>query len=321
MKKVGGLEDPIRIGISACLLGDEVRFDGGHKRDRFLTDILGPFVEWVPVCPEVEAGFGVPREPMRLVSRDGDVRLLTVRTGIDVTERMRRFSRTRVEALDDERLSGYVLKNNSPSCGMTRVKVYSGSVPSRTGSGLFAAALRSRFPHLPVEEEGRLSDPRLRDNFIERVFAYRRVRELFAGRWTVGALVRFHTAHKLTLMAHSPKAYNELGRLVAHAATTERRDLETRYVDGFMTALATIATPRRHVNVLQHATGYFKKLLDEDSRAELRSTIDDYRQGLIPLIVPITLVRHHARHYRVSYLAGQTYLEPHRMMMRAGFGL
>jgi len=309
----------LRIGISACLLGREVRYDGGHKRDRFLTDTFGRFVEWVPVCPEVEAGFGTPREAMRLVDDDGRLRLVTVKTAVDLTSQMEGFARRRVEQLAAENLSGYVLKKDSPSCGVDRVKVYNQhAVPSRSGQGLYAAALCARHPHLPVEEEGRLSDPRLRDNFVERVFAYRRLRELFAGRWTVGSLVRFHTAHKLTLMAHSVAAYRELGRLVAAAKTAKRSDLRDDYTRGFMTALAAIATPRKHTNVLQHMTGYLKKVLDDGSKAELQATIEDYRTGLVPLIVPITLLRHHVRHHGVAYLAGQTYLEPHprELMLR-----
>jgi len=270
--------DRIRIGISSCLLGEEVRFDGGHKRDRFLTDTFGRFVEWVAVCPEVEAGFGTPREAMRLVGAGGRLRLLTVKTGVDLTDRMARYAHERVERLARERLSGYVLKKDSPSCGLERVK----------------------------------------DNFVERVFAFRRLQELFAGRWTVGGLVRFHTAHKLTLMAHAPRAYPELGRLVARAKRLARPEVERRYTERFMRVLETMATPRRHVNVLQHITGYFKTLLDDDGRAELRATIEEYGAGLVPLIVPITLIRHHVRHHGVAYLAGQVYLEPHprELMLR-----
>jgi uncharacterized protein YbgA (DUF1722 family)/uncharacterized protein YbbK (DUF523 family) len=312
-------ERPVRIGISACLLGQEVRFDGGHKRDRFLTDTFGQFVQWVPVCPEVEAGFGTPREAMRLVSADGRLRLVTVKTGIDLTDRMETYARRRVEQLARETLSGYVLKKDSPSCGLERVKVYDAHrVPSRSGRGVFAAALHDRHPFLPLEEEGRLSDPRIRDNFIERVFAYRRLQDLFGGRWTVGSLVAFHTAHKLTLMAHSIKAYQELGRLVAGAKSSSRADLQSRYTEGFMRALETMATPRRHTNVLQHMAGYFKTTLDPASKAELQATIEDYRQGLVPLIVPITLVRHHVQRHAVTYLAGQVYLQPHpkELMLR-----
>jgi len=310
---------PIRIGISTCLLGEPVRFDGGHKRDAFLTETFGRFVEWVPVCPEVECGFGTPREAMRLVRAGPGVRLLTVKTSIDLTEAMERYSRSRVAALADEDLSGYVLKKDSPSCGLERVKVYDRhGTPARGGRGLFAAALVEAFPHLPVEEEGRLADPRLRDNFIERVFAYWRLRGLFASRWTVGDLVRFHTAHKLLVLAHAPERYRRLGRLVAGARGMARRNLEQRYVAGFMDALAELATTRRHTNVLQHMAGYFKDRLDAASKRELAGTIDDYRRGLVPLVVPLTLIRHHARTLDVAYLAGQTYLEPHpkELMLR-----
>jgi len=309
---------PIRIGISACLLGQQVRFDGGHKRDAFLTETFGRFVEWVPVCPEVECGLGTPREAMRLVRADRDVRLVTVKTAVDLTPTMRRFARSRVAALAAEDLSGYVLKKDSPSCGLERVKVYDRGQSTRSGRGLFAEALVEAFPYLPVEEEGRLADPRLRDNFVERVFAYWRVRGLFARRWTLGELVRFHTAHKLLLLAHSPEAYRRLGRLVARARTMGRRDLERSYVATFMQALATLATARRHTNVLQHIAGYLKNLLDAASKQELGDTIEDYRRGLVPLVVPLTLVRHYVRVYDLTYLSGQLYLEPHpkELMLR-----
>ena len=312
---------PIRIGISSCLLGQKVRFDGGHKRDDFLTGTFSNYVEFVPVCPEIEAGFGTPREPMRLVRDDAGaaVRLITVKTGIDLTSRLAVFSRRRAKQLEAEDLCGYVLKKDSPSCGMERVKVYDHNmVPSKIGQGLFAEALIARFPFLPVEEEGRLVDPQLRDNFVERVFAYRRLRDLFESRWTTGSLVAFHTAHKLTLMAHSIAAYQQLGRLVASAKGTPRDQLRARYTEGFMTALAAIATPKRHTNVLQHMAGYFTKLLDAPSRAELASAIEDYRLGLVPLIVPITLLRHYVRQHGMTYLAGQVYLDPHpkELMLR-----
>jgi len=309
---------PIKVGISACLLGDEVRYDGGHKRDTFLADTFGRFVEWVPVCPEVECGLGTPREAMRLVRVGKDVRLITVKTETDLTARMETFARRRLPTLMLEGLSGYVFKKDSPSCGLERVKVYDGGAPTRSGRGLFAAALVDRLPHLPVEEEGRLSDARLRDNFVERVFAYWRLRALFDSAWTVGALVRFHTAHKLIVMAHSPEAYRELGRLTAEAAGRARADVARRYEQGFMKALTVIATPRRHTNVLQHMLGYFKDRLDRASKAELAAAIEDYRRELVPLIVPITLFRHHVRVHDMEYLAGQLYLDPHpkELMLR-----
>jgi len=183
---------------------------------------------------------------------------------------------------------------------------------------LFAAALIEACPNLPVEEEGRLADPRLRDNFVERVFAYWRLRGLFGARWTVGDLVRFHAGHKLLLLAHSTDAYWQLGRLVAAARRMPRRDVEQRYVERFTQALAQLATPRRHTNVLQHMSGYFKDRLDAASKRELAETIADYCRGLVPLVVPLTLVRHHVRTLDVPYLAAQTYLQPHpkELMLR-----
>jgi uncharacterized protein YbgA (DUF1722 family)/uncharacterized protein YbbK (DUF523 family) len=296
-----------------------VRFDGGHKRDDFLVRALGPFVEWVPVCPELESGLGVPRESMRLVADGSAVRLLTVKTARDVTATVERWAGKRLPDLGRQDLSGFILKKDSPTCGMERVRVYAASgIPQKTGQGLFARALLERYPHLPVEEEGRLADPRLRENFIERLFAYNRVRALFAARWTVGQLVAFHTVHKLTLLAHVPAAYQRLGKLVAQSKTLPRAEVQTAYTDGFMGALKVIATRGRHVNVLEHMLGYFKRSLDDDSRAELRAVIDEYGRGLVPLIVPLTLLKHHIRRQGVEYLAAQVYLHPHpaELMLR-----
>jgi uncharacterized protein YbgA (DUF1722 family)/uncharacterized protein YbbK (DUF523 family) len=312
------VERPIRIGVSSCLLGCKVRFDGGHKKDDFLVNTFGNWVRWVAVCPEVEVGMGTPRESIRLVSTAGGVRVLAPRSGADWTDAMTAFASARVEKLATEDLCGYVLKKDSPTCGMERVKVYGAGMPTKSGRGVFATALLLRFPNLPVEEEGRLCDPRLRDNFVERVFAYHRLRRFFAGRWTVGGLVAFHTAHKLQLMAHAPAAYAALGRLVAGAKSVPREEFRRSYEDGFMAGLKAIATAKRNTNVLHHILGYFKTLLDVESRAELLGLIEDYRSGLMPLVVPVTLIRHYVRLFEVAYLAGQTYLEPHpkELMLR-----
>ncbi|MDX1648985.1 MAG: DUF523 and DUF1722 domain-containing protein [Myxococcota bacterium] len=311
---------PVRIGISSCLLGEPVRWDGGHKRDAFLTRVLEPFVEWVPVCPEVEAGMGVPREPVHLVHDDDGVVMVGTRSGLDHTDAMRRWSRRRVAELLAEDLCGYVLKKDSPSCGMERVKVRSprGGPGRREGRGLFAEALIAADPWLPVEEEGRLNDPVLRESWIERVFAFRRLRTFFGRRWSVGDLVRFHTAHKLQLLAHAPAAYRELGRLVAGARDLRRDELERRYREGFMGALGRRATRARHQNVLEHAIGHFKKRLDPEVRAEMLRHVRDYREGLVPLVVPLTLIRHYVERLPVEYLAEQVYLEPHpkELMLR-----
>ena len=311
---------PLRIGISSCLLGDEVRFDGGHKRDAFLTGTLAPFVEWVRVCPEVEVGMGIPRETLRLVNVSGDTRMITTRTAIDYTDGMREYAARRTQQLESMDLRGYVLKKDSPSCGMERVKVYdsAGTAPARTGVGIYAAVLKDRFPALPIEEEGRLQDPVLRENFIERVFAYDRLRELFNGRWTLPRLIAFHTAHKMALLAHSTTAYHELGRLVATGKALARTELRARYEQLFMRTLARPATTARHTNVLQHMAGHLKKVLDDGSKQELVACIEEYRRELVPLIVPLTLLRHHVRAHGVAYLSGQTYLEPHprELMLR-----
>ncbi len=299
---------PVRIGVSSCLLGQPVRFDGGHKRHDFLVDTLGPRVEFVAVCPEVELGLGTPRQTLRLIRRGDDVRMVMA-DGHDYTTAMRAYARRRVEQLKDEDLSGYVLKKDSPSCGMVRVKVYDqhGS-PSRGGRGLYAEALLERWPHLPVEEEGRLFDEALRENFLERVVAYHRLQSLFAGRWTVGGLVAFHTAHKLAVLAHSTEGYRRLGRLVADATQMPRAELRDAYTAGLMEAMRLIATPRKHTNVMQHMLGYFRPMLDAGDRNELLTAIEDYRLGRISRLVPMTLLRHHVRRCQVAYLAGQTYV-------------
>jgi uncharacterized protein YbgA (DUF1722 family)/uncharacterized protein YbbK (DUF523 family) len=309
----------IRVGVSSCLLGQKVRYDGGHKRDPFLTEVFGRFVEWVPLCPEVELGLGIPREPIRLVRNGADVSLVGERSGTDHTRAMRAWSRKRVRQLDELDLCGFVLKKGSPSCGMERVRVYDRNrVPSKTGRGVFADLLLSQLESLPVEEEGRLNDPRLRENFVERVFAYRRLRSLFSGRWTVGDLVSFHTVHKLQLLAHSPKEYRELGGLVAEAKRIPRKVVRSRYESDFMRALSRRATPRRHVNVLQHILGQVRGRVDEGIREEIHGMIEDYRTGLIPLVVPITLLAHYVRLAEIPCIRDQVYLQPHpkELMLR-----
>jgi uncharacterized protein YbgA (DUF1722 family)/uncharacterized protein YbbK (DUF523 family) len=305
-------QTPIRVGISTCLLGLRVRFDGGHKHDRYLTDTLGQFFEWVPVCPEVELGLGTPRESIHLIQIDGDVRLRTTKTEKDLTSSMQTFVRKRVAALQSDHLCGYILKKDSPSCGMERVRIHQGKgSPLKIGKGLFAEGLMSRFPNLPVEEEGRLCDPRLRENWVERVFAYHALCQLWSGRWNIGDLVKFHTRYKMVLLAHDDKGYRQLGTLVANAKSLPRSDLREQYESTFMKALKRIATVRKNTNVLQHMLGHFKKRLDADVRQEIVTHIDDYRKGLVPLIVPLTLIRHYVRMLDVPYLKDQVYLNPH----------
>jgi len=323
-------KERVRIGISACLLGDEVRYDGGHKRDDFLADRLARFVTFVRVCPEVEIGLGTPRDPIRLVRAGGALRLVNPKTGDDHTDAMTRYAARRVREIAALDLSGYVLKKNSPSCGMERVKTYdTKGVPAKSGSGLFARALLDALPDLPVEEEGRLLDSDLRENFLTRVFVYRRLRDVFAGadagadpprRWTIGDLVRFHTAIKLLLFAHEPRAYESLGRLVAGAKSRARSPIAAEYARTLMAALARVPTRRRHVNVLQHMAGYFTDRIDADARAELAGVIVEFRRGEIPLEAVLTLVRHHVRTHGIDYLTGQIYLEPYPKGLARGIG-
>ncbi len=305
-------ERPLRLGVSSCLLGAAVRFDGGHKRDRFLTDVLAPYVEWVPVCPEVELGMGTPREAVHLVGNPDAPRMMGTKTGRDHTAAMRRFAAARVRALAALDLSGYVFKKDSPSCGVERVRVYGANgPPARRGRGLFAAAFTAAYPAIPVEEEGRLQDPVLRENFIERIFCYRRWRSLLADRPTRGALVAFHTAHKFLVLAHSPRAYAALGRLVAAHGGARPAAPAQRYGEELMVALAVPATVKKHVDVLQHIAGFCREHLSSGERRELAGVIDDYRRGLVPLVVPITLLRHHADRHDVASVKGQVYLSPH----------
>ena len=313
------MTERIRILVSACLLGEKVRYDGGHKRDLFLNETLGPFVEWVRICPEVDCGLPVPREAMRLVGDPSRPRLVTNRTGIDHTERMERWAMARLDALSGLDLCGYVCKKDSPSSGMERVKVYGGGgIPARTGAGIFTRMFMERFPRIPVEEEGRLTDPVLREMFIERVFCLRRFRDLLARPHARGALVDFHTDHKLLLLSHDRRHYEEMGRLVAGAKAFPLGALYGKYEEIFMAALAHKATPKKCADVLSHMMGYFRKVLSTTEKQEMVEIIDQYRRRLVPLVVPITLIRHYVRKYDIAYLSRQVFLNPHpsELMLR-----
>ncbi|GAB4329980.1 MAG: DUF523 and DUF1722 domain-containing protein [Candidatus Abyssubacteria bacterium] len=301
-----------RVGISACLLGEPVRFDGGHKLDRYITDTLGRFFEWVPVCPEVECGLPVPRESMHLEGDAKSPRLVTSRSHIDHTERMTTWAKQRVRELESEDLCGFIFKSNSPSSGMERVRIYDESgVPRKTGIGLFARAFMEHFPLLPVEEEGRLHDPHLRENFIERIFCLKRYREFLETDGTVKGLIAFHTSHKMLFLAHHPRIYRELGALVAHAKQYGRRELFALYQELMTKALLTKATAKKNSNVLMHMLGFLREHLSSAEKQEMLTIIEQYKGELIPLIVPITLMQHYVRKYGVSYLQGQFYLNPH----------
>lgn len=305
------VREKIRMGVSSCLLGNKVRFDGGHKRDHYVTDTLGHYFDFVPVCPEVECGLPIPREAMRLVGDPENPHLVTNKTGVDHTERMEKWAARRVVELEKEGLCGFIFKNRSPSSGMERVKVYdANNVPRNVGEGLFAKAFKRHFPLLPVEEEGRLHDVLLRENFIESVFVYERWRKTLEER-TPASLVQFHTEHKLLLLAHCEKCYRKLGKLVAEAGKLDPEKTFSEYQSGLMEAMKIKPTFKTHVNVLQHMMGFFKKVLNKDEKKELLEIIDSYKNHFVPLIVPVTLINHYARKYNETYLLGQRYLRPH----------
>ncbi|MFO7821820.1 MAG: DUF523 and DUF1722 domain-containing protein [Lentisphaeria bacterium] len=305
----------IRLGISSCLLGEQVRYDGQHKLDRFLRDTLGQYVEYVPVCPEFECGLGIPREAMRLVGDPEHPRLMTRKTGRDFTEKMEAYAEQRVHELANEGLCGFIFKSKSPSSGMERIKVYTekGMPYSNEGVGIFARIFMDNFPLLPVEDDGRLHDIGLRENFIERIFLFKRWQDTVETDQTAASLVDFHTRHKLLIMAHSPKAQTELGKLVAEAGTDDIAfgKLKQEYLKILLPALKQQAGNRKNTNVLDHAMGYFKKDLTADEKNELREIIDSYHSGFIPLIVPITLLNHYIRKYDKKYLADQYFFYPH----------
>lgn len=297
------------VGISACLLGENVRYDGGHKLDRYLRDVLGKHVSFVPVCPEVECGMGVPREAVRLVSSGGDIRLKTRETNIDMTDRMRSWMAGRLDDLSRLPLSGFIFKSRSPSSGLMRIKVYTDKGVRNDGTGIFAKGVIERFPFLPVEDDGRLNDEKLRENFIERVFVMERWHELLARDRAMAALLEFHADHKYLIMAHDPPAQKRLGTILAHGKGNPR--IHEDYLASLAPALSKIATPRKNTNVLQHIMGYFKKDLSPDEKSELLEIIGRYHEGILPLIVPVTMMNHYVRKYRPGYLIRQVYLNPH----------
>lgn len=301
----------IRIGISSCLVGQEVRFDGGHKHNEYITRTLGEFFEFVPFCPEVAIGLGVPRPPIRLVRVGQAVHARGAKDpALEVTGELLAYA-DRVAA-QLKSVSGYILKKNSPSCGMERVKLYSArGVPVGSASGVYACRLMALHPELPFEEEGRLMDPVLRENFIERVFVCRRWQQLVKRRLTPRSLVDFHSRHKFIVLAHDEKLYRALGRLVAGAGRGAIATLGEDYIRRVMHGLKKPATRARHSNVLQHLAGFFKQQLDAADKRELNEVITNYRRGRLPRVVPVTLLRHYLRRFPDPYLAGQHYLAPH----------
>jgi uncharacterized protein YbgA (DUF1722 family)/uncharacterized protein YbbK (DUF523 family) len=311
------MEERVRLGISSCLLGNAVRWNSGHKLDRFLTNTLGQFVDYVPVCPEVEAGFGVPRESFRLVGDPENPRLITFKSKVDHTEQMLSWARKRVRELEKEDLHGFIFKSDSPSSGMIRVKVYTEKgMPVKKGVGMFAREFMAHFPLIPAEDDGRLHDAKIRENFIERIFTLRRWRNTIAKGKSMGNLVDFHTRNKLLILSHSPKHAKMMGKLVAGGKQMPIEDLYAQYEAVLMEALSLKTTPKKNLNVLQHLMGYFKKQLSKDEKQELLDVFDRYRQEFVPLVVPITLINHFVRKYDQQYLKLQTYLNPHPVELK-----
>ncbi len=314
------IDMPVKVGISRCLLGEPVRYDSGHKLDRFLRDTVGRFVQWVPVCPEVECGLPVPREAMHLIGNPENPRLVTVRSKLDLTEKMVAWTGRKTEELSGEQLCGFVFKARSPSSGMQGIKIYDENTGQvrHYGAGLFARAFMARFGLVPAEDDGRLHDMGLRENFIERVFVMARWYHYVNTDGTVKGLIGFHTDHKLLVMAHSPEMLKKLGKMAAMGAKKEPEDLKNDYIATLMEALKQKATIGKNTNVLHHCMGYFKKRLSADQKKELGEVISEFHGGLVPLLVPVTLIRHYVRLYQESYLMRQWYLNPHprELMLR-----
>jgi uncharacterized protein YbgA (DUF1722 family)/uncharacterized protein YbbK (DUF523 family) len=311
--------EKIKIGISSCLLGEKVRYDGGHKWDRYITDTLGEYFDWLPVCPEVEYGLTIPRESMHMVGGFDNPRLITTRTGIDHTEGMLEWVKNKLKILEQVDLNGFIFKSRSPSSGIGGVTVYTPSgMPGRKGAGLFGGAFLRRFPLVPAIDDGRLHDPSLRENFIERVFVYKRWKELFRNNATRKDLISFHTKHKLLIMSHSPKHLAALGQLVAGSKIYKQKNLMRQYIELLMEGLQLLATANKNTNVLSHIAGYFKSVLSSDDKMELLEVIKNYHKGYVPLVVPVVLINHYVRTFDQPYLKEQFYLNPHpiELMLR-----
>jgi uncharacterized protein YbgA (DUF1722 family)/uncharacterized protein YbbK (DUF523 family) len=311
------MEERIRMGVSACLLGQQVRYDGGHKHDRYITDILGEYLEFVPVCPEVEAGFPIPRETFRLVGDPENPRLVTSRSQVDHTERMLAWAERRVRELEKENLCGFIFKSDSPNSGLSRVKVYNAKgMAEKKGVGLFARAFTRHFPLLPVEEEGRLNDAKLRETFIEQIFTLKHWRESLACGRSMKNLVDFHTRHKLLVLSHSPAHAKRMGKLVAEGKQTPIGEVCTQYEGLLIETLRLKTTVKKNMNVLEHILGYFKEQLSADEKQEMLEIFDRYRREFVPLIVPVSLLNHYVRKFGQPYLKQQVYLNPHPIALK-----
>ncbi|MGL5031614.1 MAG: YbgA family protein [Aeromonas sp.] len=312
----------INVGISACLLGQPVRFDGGHKRSSFCERELGAHFDYHPVCPEMAIGLGTPRPTIRLVKRQGEIRAEASNGSFDVTEQLIAFSEQKARQLDF--ISGYILCAKSPSCGMERVKLYGANNEgsAKEGVGLFAKALMEANPLLPVEEDGRLCDPILRENFVLRVFAYHDWQQLCAAGITAASLIGFHSRYKYLVLSHATPQYRALGQLLGNLGKhANLQQIADNYIKGLMATLTLRANRRSHTNVLMHLQGYFKRVLTPSQKQELAEAINQYRLGVYPLLVPLTLIRHYLREYPNAYLSEQVYLHPHPDSLKLRYGM
>ena len=311
--------EKIKIGISSCLLGEKVRYDGKHKLDLYIKETLGQYFEWVSVCPEVEYGLPVPREAMHLIGDPDSPRLVTIHTGVDHTEGMLKWAREKLKKLEKVDICGFIFKSRSPSSGIGGVKVHTPSgMPSRTGAGIFGRAFMRYFSIIPVIDDGRLHDPRLRENFIERVFVYKRCKQILKKSSSIRDLITFHTDHKLLILSHSPRHLSPLGKLIASAKKYTKENLSSEYIRILTEGLQLLATVKKNTNVLLHIAGYFKKQLSPEDKQELHEVIEYYHKGYVPLIVPIILIKHYLRKFDEPYLKRQYYLNPHpsELMLR-----
>jgi len=312
----------IRVGVSACVVGENVRFDSGHKQSNFVTKELAKVFSLVPVCPEVGIGMPVPRPTIRLISNEERISLVeTKNPSKDYTEKMLHYSRNKANELLQQDLCGYIVCAKSPTCGMERVKIYAHSQATKSGVGLYTQELQKAMPWLPVEEDGRLNDPVLKENFVTRVYCLKDFYDSMGDVPTCGKIVAFHSRYKLTLMAHHPESYKKMGKLVAKVKQYDPKEFYQQYRLALMEALSHKATRKNNTNTLMHIQGYFKRALDRVEKQELSKLIENYRIGILPLLAPLTLINHYLKKYPDSYLAQQQYLEPYPEELRLRYGL
>ena len=302
----------IKVGVSACVMGEKVRYDGGHKQSNYTVNYLSKVFQMVPTCPEVGMGMPVPRPAIRVVEGKSDNLLVDSKDAtLDYTSDLENYYQKQKPVFPE--LDGYIFAAKSPTCGVERIKVFDdeGNLLHRKGRGLFADRVMKGFPHLPVEEDGRLNDMGLRESFVTRVFVHASYRNEVLAEPSVNALVAFHSKHKFLVMAYNPIAYRQLGRVVANAKHARFETVSEQYMSLLMSALSKPTNRKKHTNVLMHLQGFLKKKLDKQDKQELTEQIDQYRLGHLPLMAPITLINHHLKHHPNDYVSSQVYLQPY----------